>query len=44
MSMNSFRSFSRTFFCMKPRNGTEAFCNASSTPSWLAISGLMPSS
>jgi len=23
--MNSFRSFSRTFFCMKPRSGTEAF-------------------
>ena len=43
-SMNSFRSFSRTFFCMKPRSGTEARCNASSTLSWLATSGLMPSS
>ena len=43
-SMNSFKSFSRTFFCMKPRSGTEARCNASSTPIWLATSGLMPSS
>ena len=43
-SMNSFKSFSRTFFCMKPRSGTEARCSASSTLIWLAISGLMPSS
>ncbi len=43
-SMNSLRSFSRTFFCMKLRSGTELFCRASSTPIWLAISGLMPSS
>ena len=29
---------------MKPRSGTEARCSASSTPIWLATSGLMPSS
>src|SRR4030088_820366 len=43
-SHNSLRSFSRTFFSMKPRSGTEARCKASSTWIWLAISGLMPSS
>src|SRR6201989_1976017 len=43
-SMNSLRSFSRTFFIMKPRSGTDARCSASSTLIWLATSGLMPSS
>ena len=43
-SRNSFKSFSRTFLCMKARSGTEARCSASSTPIWLATSGLMPSS
>ena len=36
--MNSFRSFSRTFFCMKPRSGTEAFRSAPQELSrWISL-------
>ena len=41
-SMNSFKSFSRTFFCMKVRNGPPARSSACSTLISLATSGLMP--
>ena len=42
--MNSFRSFSRTFFCMKARNGSEARSKACSGVISLAISGRTPAS
>ena len=35
--MKSFRSFSRTFFCMKPRKGTAARPSAFSTLIWFAL-------
>src|SRR5580700_6314629 len=44
MSMNNCRSFSRTFFSMKPRSGPEARSNASLTLISLATSGLTPTS
>ena len=44
MSTNKRKSFSRTFFSMKPRGGPLARSNASVTLISLATSGLMPTS
>jgi len=42
MSTNSLRSFSRTFFCMKARNGTTPRSKACSAVISLAMSGRTP--
>ncbi len=42
MSANSFRSFSRTFLCVKARKGCEPRSNSCSAVISLALRGLMP--